>query len=367
MNNKKVILLASLCALMASACAPQKHANNEVSSLKNQLKAEQSNNAKLQSELAAAKKAAAMKTAPTASAPAAPQQQPSGADSLLPPNPKTGECYARVLIPAEYKTMEERRLKKEASFKLKAHHPTYKWVEKKVLVRGEYEVAKLVPAKYEWREEKIMDKPAHEHLKVVPAKYDWKVEKILVKPAYTTWKKGRGPIEKIDGSTGEIMCLIEVPAEYKTVKTRVLVNPEHTVKEMHEAHYKTVKSKVMVAEPKIVKHKVPAQYKTVKVKVIDQPAVVDKTEIPAVYETVKTRKKVSEGKLEWRTILCETNTNANVVRRLQTALRDAGHNPGPIDGVIGSKTMSAVKSYQRANKLAVGQLTIETLRSLNVL
>jgi len=366
-NNKKVILLASLCALMASGCAQQKH-SNEVSSLKNQLISEKTNNAKLQSELAAAKKAAGMKPATTAApAPAAPQQQPSGADSLLPPNPKTGECYARVLIPGEYKTVEERRLKKEASFTLKAHHPTYKWIEKKMLVRGEYEVAKLVPAKYEWREEKVMVKPAHEHLKVVPAKYDWKVEKILIKPAYSTWKKGRGPIEKIDGSTGEIMCLIEVPAEYKTVKTRVLVEPEHTIKEMHEGHYNTVKSKVMVAEPTIVKHKVPAEYKIVKVKVVDQPAVVDKTEIPAVYETVTTRKKVTDSILEWRTILCETNTNADVVRRLQTALRDAGHNPGPIDGVIGSQTMSAVKSYQRANKLAVGQLTIETLRSLKVL
>jgi len=367
MNNKKVILLASLCALMASGCAQQKQAN-EVSSLKNQLKTEQSNNAKLQSELAAAQQAANEQPATAqAPAPVAPQPRSTEFDSLLPPNPKTGECYARVLIPGEYTNVEERRLKREASFTLKAHHPTYKWIEKKMLVRGEYEVAKMVPAKYEWREEKIMVQPAHVHLKVVPATYDWKVEKILIKPAYTTWKKGRGPIEKIDGSTGEIMCLIEVPAEYKTVKTRVLVKPEHTIKEEHEGHYKTVKSKVMVAEPTIVKHKVPAEYKIVKVKVVDQPAVVDKTEIPAEYEMVTTRKKISDGKLEWRTILCETNTTADVVRRIQTALRDADHNPGPIDGVIGSQTMSAVKSYQRANKLAVGQLTIETLRSLQVL
>ncbi|MDQ6976170.1 MAG: peptidoglycan-binding domain-containing protein, partial [Mariprofundaceae bacterium] len=286
---------------------------------------------------------------------------------LLPPNPKTGQCYARVLIPAVYKEEKKRRLQKEASFKLKAHHPTYKWEEKKVLVKGEYEVAKLIPAKYEWRTKKIMVKPAHTHLKVIAAKYDWKVEKILIKPAYSTWKKGRGPIEKINNSTGEIMCLIEVPAEYKTVKTKILTEAEHTIKEPHKGVYKTIKSKVMVAGPRIVKTKVPAVYKTVKVKLVDQVGVVDKIAIPAVYENVTERTKVSDGYLEWRTILCETNTNADVIRHLQTALRDSGHNPGPIDGVIGVKTMAAVKAYQRANNLPVGQLTLETLRGLKVI
>jgi len=49
------------------------------------------------------------------------------------------------------------------------------------------------------------------------------------------------------------------------------------------------------------------------------------------------------------------------------ALRDAGHNPGAIDGVLGRSTMDAVTAYQKANGLASGQLTIKTLRSLKVI
>jgi len=71
-------------------------------------------------------------------------------------------------------------------------------------------------------------------------------EQVLIKEAHTVWKKGRGLIEKVDDTTGEIMCLVEVPAQYKTVRKRVLVNPA-TVKEVTiPAEYKTVKVKKLV-------------------------------------------------------------------------------------------------------------------------
>ena len=46
-------------------------------------------------------------------------------------------------------------------------------------------------------------------LVTVPATYKTVSEKILVKPAYTSWKKGRGEIEKVDNSnaTYEFMVI----------------------------------------------------------------------------------------------------------------------------------------------------------------
>ena len=79
-----------------------------------------------------------------------------------------------------------------------------------------------------------------------PPVYENVTERILVKPAYTTWKKGRGPIEKINQATGEIMCLVEVPAEYRTVTKRVLKTPAGTKKVTIPAVYKTVKKRIMV-------------------------------------------------------------------------------------------------------------------------
>ena len=85
------------------------------------------------------------------------------------------------------------------------------------------------------------------------------------------------------------------------------------------------------------------------------------------YQEVTERKLLTEGRLEWRPILCETNTTPQVVTRLQSALRGAGYNPGPIDGNVGAQTMSALGRYQSDHGLPKGKLTIQALRKLGVL
>ena len=102
----------------------------------------------------------------------------------------------------------------------------------------------------------------------VPAQYEMQQERVLVKEAHTVWKKGRGPIEKIDHATGEIMCLVEVPASYKTVSKRVMVSPPTTKELFIPAEYKTIKKRVMVEPPKERRVEIPAEYKTVKVRKI---------------------------------------------------------------------------------------------------
>ena len=70
--------------------------------------------------------------------------------------------------------------------------------------------------------------------------------------------------------------------------------------------------------------------------------------------------------MEWRPILCETNASPNLISEVQRALLAKDHNPGPIDGVLGRETMAAVNDFQRSNRLATGQLTIETIEALGV-
>jgi peptidoglycan hydrolase-like protein with peptidoglycan-binding domain len=55
------------------------------------------------------------------------------------------------------------------------------------------------------------------------------------------------------------------------------------------------------------------------------------------------------------------------VKKVQTALKDKGQDPGPIDGVMGPKTKAAIKAYQSANNMkATGRLDPETAKSLGV-
>ena len=240
--------------------------------------------------------------------------------TTLPPQALPGECYARVFLPPVYKTVTQRLLKKQASEKIQ-----------------------VIPAQYKWVEEKILVKEPSIKLVEVPATYKWVTDRILVKEAHTVWKKGRGTVERIDHSTGEIICRVNVPAQYKEVQKRVLVNPP-TIKEVQ----------------------LPAEYKTVKVRKLVKPAGKKIIPISAEYQTVTKKVKITEGKIVWKRVMCETNINPSIVAKIQAALRKAGYKPGPVDSIIGPRTTAAMTAYQKKKGLAQGNVTFETLKSLGI-
>lgn len=245
--------------------------------------------------------------------------QDAATGDLFPPA-KPGECYTRVFVPATYEQVSEQILHKAATSTVKATAPKYEWVEQQVLVE-----------------------PASFRLEPVPAQYEWREERVLVREARTEWRRGRGPIERVDETTGEIMCLIEVPAEYRTVRKQVEVSGATT---------KRVE--------------IPAKYETVKVRQLVAEAREERVDIPAEYQTVTRWVKTADGHMEWRRIMCETNMTNEMVKRLQTALRDKGHDPGPIDGIIGLRTTAALHSFQKSLNLPVGGVTYETIEGLGL-
>jgi len=53
-------------------------------------------------------------------------------------------------------------------------------------------------------------------------------------------------------------------------------------------------------------------------------------------------------------------------RQIQTALKNAGYDPGPIDGKVGAKTKKAIKDFQAANGLkADGKVGTKTWAKLS--
>ncbi len=342
------------------------------------------------------------------------------AADLLPHNAKAGECYARVFSPATYKTVSETALKKEASEKLMVQEPRFEFVDEQVMTKApserwetvpatyEWVEAKdlsaddlarmgsgsggkggtlslddgsvkleIIPAKYRWIEEQVLAYPEHVHYQEVPAVYETVTEKVLDQPAHTIWKKGKGPIQKVDYATGEIMCLVDVPATYKTITKRVLVKPATTREINNPAKYTTVRKQIIdtparvrkqvIKTPAMVRRiEIPAQYKTVKVRKLAAPAQIQRVAIPEEFQTVSKKEMLTEGKMQWQPILCETNVTPDIIYSLQSALKDAGYNPGSIDGSLGRQTMKAVHAYQLDKGLSHGSLTLETLKSLKI-
>lgn len=229
-----------------------------------------------------------------------------------------GQCFHEHYMPPEYKTVSEQVVASEASNRIET-----------------------IPAKYEWVEERVLVSEASYTIEEVPAAFETQSETVIDKPAHTVWKKGTGPIQRIDEATGEIMCLVEVPATYKTITKRILKSPASTRRVEIPAKYETVKVRKLVNDAQQRSIDIPAQYKTVtrkelardasfvwhdtrdntmtkesrtgsqiclsktpakysKVtrKVVKQPASVKEVAIPAKYETVKVRQMVEPAREE---------------------------------------------------------------------
>lgn len=279
--------------------------------------------------------------------------------SLVPPDAKAGECYAKVVIPAKYKTVDERVLVEEASNKITITPAKYEWVDEKVeitpaskklittpatykkvtqsieikpatrswhtsktiksapvskeilvaaklkgidlestmpntcykeyylpekyktikeeiVLQNETAKTEIVPAVYEMVEKTIEINPATKKTITVPATYEFKEERVLIEKEKTVWKKGTNPAQKLDGATGEIMCLVKVPAVYNTIQKKVVKVPAST--------------KVL---------EIPAVTKTIKVKQLVTPATTKTITIPEVKETITKQVLDKKSQFSW--------------------------------------------------------------------
>ena len=162
-----------------------------------------------------------------------------------------GTCFYEHYKPAKYQTLTEKVLAAEASTKVVA-----------------------VPAKYKTITKKVLASEPTERLITIPAQYKNVKQKVQIESARTEWKKTKCQDRGCNQS--EVVCLVEIPAKYKTVIKRVVAKP--------------------IATRKVT---TPAKYKTVKIQQLVSPAGTKTITIPAKYKTVSSTKKVSDGKYFW--------------------------------------------------------------------
>jgi hypothetical protein len=275
--------------------------------------------------------------------------------SLTPPNAKPGECYARVVLPAQYEDVEEQVLIKDASEKISiipAEYGTaeeeievlpatkkltpvpatykevietievksamkiwktslkkkalpvsptllaaakssgveidsaqpgdcykeyfmprkFKTVTEDILVKEEHNNTEVISPQFETVEKTVVLKPASKEVIEVPAVYEETEEKVLVEAEKTVWKKGQNPAQKVSGATGEIMCLVKIPAKYKTIKKRVLKTPATTkVVEIPE-ETKVVEVKKLITDTQIKNIPMPALYESIEKTILESNA-----------------------------------------------------------------------------------------------
>jgi Putative peptidoglycan binding domain len=299
-----------------------------------------------------------------------------GKNVTAPPKANPGECYINLYNKPVTETVSQQVLKKAASQTVAVTPATYVQGEETVLVKPATTRLEIVPATYETVDEQILVKPASKRLVPVDAVFEDRSEQVLVKEARTFWKRSTvgeaarsGAKEQIVGDDGYVMCLIEEPAVYKTVTNKVMTKGPSTTEQDVPAEYTTIKKTVVKTPASTREVEVPAEYAKVRTTKVATPASQQITEIPAEYDTVTSTKTVSAGSWEWRQILCATNSTPSKLQEIEAALSAAGQNPGNVDGVVDSNTLTAIKAYQGAKGLPVDRgryINVQTVKSLGV-
>jgi len=190
-----------------------------------------------------------------------------------------------------------------------------KEVPNQVLISEATEELSVTPAQFRKGTESVLVKPAHKRLIEVPAVFKEKKENVLVEAAHSIWKKGTGPIQRIDNLSGEIMCLVDIPAKYETIDVEVIGTA-----------------------PLVTSVNEPAEYETINIEKLDADASEKRIVVPAKFQTMSKIQVQRPGGFKWLTrrsedssdgeptgrVICNKAIPANIIAYDRTVVKTAG-------------------------------------------
>ena len=291
----------------------------------------------------------------------------------LPENPEPEKCYVRCKTPDIWKN-EDVTIETKAAYKKIVTHPAeYNTITEKVLVKEASERLELVPAVYETQNVTVVVKEASYKLVVVPGSYGSETltyvakqdasklsvvpatfkpgsETIEIKPASAVWKMSdKAPdCESSDPNDCRYWCYVPIPSESETISKTLLDANAFTQKVavpgFNKTYTKTVvankpstkrieipevteviKKTVMVTPPTTKTVEIPAEYSTISKVVLTKDAWSEEVTVPAEYKTITKEILVKKGGLtSWKEVDCKLTESS----------------PLPINWNLGSATLT---------------------------
>jgi len=226
------------------------------------------------------------------------------------PGPHPGRCFARVRVAPAYETYSERVMVRPARREQRTAPAVYAWAERRVLVEPVHMRRRVVPAAYRTVTESVVISPATTRVDHTAPVYETITEQVVSRPAHSEWRRSfvspdeplpRGAREE---PTGEVICLVEVPAEYATIQRRVLREPGHDIETTFPAVIRQVTRQVIERPARVEDVPIPATYRTERYRRLVTPARMAWADIPPVYSSRQARRQTSAGRLAWRAIDC---------------------------------------------------------------
>jgi len=229
----------------------------------------------------------------------------------VPPAAHPGQCFARVRVAPTYETYSERVMVTPGRREQRTIPAVYDWAERQVIVEPERVEHRVIPATYRTVTETVVVAQATTRIEHTEAVYETVTEQVISRPAHSEWRRTFvGPDGVIpEGAevepTGEMICLIQIPAEYSRVERRVLREPGHDVEIPVPAVTREVTRKVIDQPERVEDIPIPAVYHTERYRRVVTEERTEWIDVPPVYSTREARRQTSAGRLEWREVKCD--------------------------------------------------------------
>ena len=281
-----------------------------------------------------------------------------------------GECFARITVPAKYRTDERQVVVREEHQTLTFSDPTFESDTVRIKTRDEFVRYKVRQPRWEVETEEIITRPEYERLTVQPAQWKYIDQTVDISVPVLVWRRGtfaNSDITRTDPVTGTVFTLVEQPGETRTYRKRVMAAPEKVTARKVPARTTIVTKRVLTDPGGVDSETIPAQYQEYEVQKISEAAQPKQVTIPAMRDMIKTEVMVSPERWDWEPVLCAEHLSAETISAVQTGLVNSGHYSGTVDGVMGPQTRESLRAYQSSQNLTHGgELTFETLQRLGL-
>lgn len=190
-----------------------------------------------------------------------------------------GKCFARFMIPDEYKTVNKQVEIRPASQKIEIIPAEYETVQEQRIIKPESKKLIQIPAEFEEISQKVVIEPETRSYEIIPAVYDTIIEPVMIKEASKKF--------------------VYVPAVYKTIQEQILIKEESKRLINIPADYSEVEDRILVQSEYEMSVPVPAEYETISEKYEVRPSYIKLDTIAPKYKYESDRVMVKPASTKW--------------------------------------------------------------------
>ncbi len=225
----------------------------------------------------------------------------------LPTNPTPGKCYVKCITKDTFKEVTDTYQSYPSYNTLKIVPATYKTVEERVLIKEATKRYVYVPAVYETVEVSYVKKEGRTDLRVIPATFGTDSKTYETYPKTSGWEyKILEDCPSVNKDDCVAACFVEYPAQFREVSFTTLATDASTSNIPVPEQTTTYKKRVVKTPARVDEIEIPAEYTTIKRQVVDTPARSVATNVPSKSASI-TRTVLDQkgGISSWEEVDCD--------------------------------------------------------------